>query len=136
MGFLILAPPIKCTLVTVRTARQGEAMEMGKLTQEYQEECSTVLMDEDDMKRLRVKEDSIVKVTTKTGSVELRVRPVTNSPGVIAVPLGPWANSLIPSDTSHTGMPSYKGIPAEVSASMGQAITSLDRLLGDLYGGA
>ncbi|MDP6627687.1 MAG: molybdopterin dinucleotide binding domain-containing protein [Methanopyri archaeon] len=136
MGFLILAPPIKCTLVTVRTARQGETMEMGKLTPEYQEECSTVLMDEDDMNRLRVKEDAIVKVTTKVGSVELRVRSTMNSPGVIAVPLGPWANALIPTDTSHTGMPSYKGIPAEVSTSMGRGITSLDKLLGDLYGGA
>lgn len=136
MAFLILAPPIKCTLVTVRTAKQGEALELGKFTEEYQNECSTVLLDEADMARLRVKEGSIVKVKTDVGAVELAVRPAKNSPGVVSVPLGPWANAIIPSDTSSTGMPSYKGIPAEVSASTRREVTSLDKLLGDLYGGA
>ena len=136
MAFLILAPPIKCTLVTVRTARQGEALELGKLTEEYRKECSTILMDEADMAHLRVKEGDIVKIRTDAGAVELVVRPAKNSPSVVAVPLGPWANALIPPDTFHTGMPSYKGIPAEVSASTGREVTSLDKLLGDLYGGA
>jgi formylmethanofuran dehydrogenase subunit D len=79
---------------------------------------------------LGVKDGKNVKVTTKFGSVVLRAKENTENPGGIAfVPMGPWANAIIDPSTGGCGMPGFKGIDAEVSATNEQVL-SVVQLLG------
>jgi formylmethanofuran dehydrogenase subunit D len=48
---------------------------------------------------------------------------------VIFIPYGPWANTLISPATDDIGMPSYKGIPAEIEPALERPVLSLHELL-------
>jgi formylmethanofuran dehydrogenase subunit D len=124
-------PKLKVSLLTGRTIDQGKGKEMGKLSKEYLESVIICQMDPKDMRSLGIKENTNVQVTTDFGSVVLRAvkSARTPHPKVVFIPYGPWASLIMNPKTHGTGMPSLKGIPAEVESAPNKKVPSLKSLL-------
>jgi formylmethanofuran dehydrogenase subunit D len=127
---------LKVTLLTGRTIEQGVGKEAGKGTKEYFESTTMCYMDEGDMKKLGLKSDMNIEVTTPNGSVVLRAvkYPRGAMPGLIYIPYGPWANSIVSNETTSIGMPSFKGTPAEVRPAPDKQVLALKELLKIEFG--
>lgn len=127
---------MRVTLLTGRTIEQGVGKEYGKSSSRYYEACSICYMDADDMKKLGIKNNTNVLVTTNIGSVVLKAvkYPRGPTPGLIYIPYGPWANAVCSDVTNSIGMPSFKGIPAEVEAAPDKKILTIEELLMSEYG--
>ncbi len=104
---------IKLKLVTGRTLKQGMFLNLGKLSPEYEKECSTAYMSNEDMEKLGIKEGDTITVYNSYGSVSLYVREGCEK-GLIFLPYGPWANTIFSSDTDSTGTPFLKTIAVKV----------------------
>jgi formylmethanofuran dehydrogenase subunit D len=122
---------LKVTLVTGRTIEQGVGKEHGKSSEEYVESVTVCYMDPEDMKKLGIKENTNILVSTEFGSVVVKaVKSIrTPHPGIVFIPYGPWANVVVDPETHSIGMPSFKGIPAEVEPAPDKPILSLKKLL-------
>ena len=127
---------LKVTLLTGRTIDQGVGKEAGKGTDTYIQSTTMCYMDSGDMKELGIKTNSNILVTTPNGSVVLRAvkYPRGRMPGMIYIPYGPWANSIVSNETTSIGMPSFKGTPAEVEASPDKPVLTLKQLLKKEFG--
>ena len=101
-------------LITVRTARQGAAMEKGKLSAEYVAETATLTLSPRDYEELGLKEGQQVKLRSDSGQALVTCRFSEGPDGVFFLPLGPTANALIGEQTYGTGVPSYKGFNVEI----------------------
>jgi formylmethanofuran dehydrogenase subunit D len=101
-------------LITGRTADQGKALHKGKDSGEYRLATGYVGMSRRDRERLGVAEGQRVWVRTGHGVVELEVRESDLPVGVIFLPVGPAASTLMGPETGATGMPDCKGLGVEV----------------------
>lgn len=118
-------------LVSGRTMGQGKTRDKEKLTEDYEEATAKVEMDEGDMAEIGLEEGDLALLRTESGGIRVPVKPSRgDSEGVVFVPMGPWANALIPDETDGTGMPRFKGVPVEVERTEGPR-TDLDGLLGE-----
>ena len=128
-------PRLKVSLLTGRTIDQGKGKEMGKLSKEYLESVVICQMDPNDMKSLGVKENTNVKVITDFGSVILKAVKSARSPHprVVFIPYGPWASLIMNPRTHGTGMPSLKGVPAEIEPAPNKKVLSLRNLLSQFH---
>ncbi|MGB9854129.1 MAG: molybdopterin dinucleotide binding domain-containing protein [Candidatus Bathyarchaeales archaeon] len=122
---------LKVTLITGRTIEQGVGKEHGKSSEEYVESVSVCYMDPEDMKKLGIKEKTNILVSTEFGSVVVKAVKSMRipHPGIVFIPYGPWANVVVDPETHSIGMPSFKGIPAEVEPAPDKPILSLKKLL-------
>lgn len=129
-------PKLRVTLLTGRTIEQGVAKERGKASKEYFESVSVCYMDPEDLKRLGIKEKTNVQVSTEHGSVVVKAVKSLRGPhpSVIFIPYGPWANAVVNPETHSIGMPSLKGIPAEVEPAPNKPILMLEKLLEEEFG--
>jgi formylmethanofuran dehydrogenase subunit D len=127
---------LKVTLLTGRTIDQGVGKEAGKGTREYFESTTMCYLDKDDMKKLGIKNNTNIQVTTPNGSVVLRAvrHPRGAMPGLIYIPYGPWANAIVSNETTSIGMPSFKGTPAEIEAAPEKPVLTLKELLSQQFG--
>ena len=127
---------MQVTLITGRTIDQGVGKERGKASEKYRESVSICHIDARDLKRLGIKEKSNVSVSTSFGSVIVMAveSPRAPHPGVIFVPYGLWANAIIDPETHSIGMPSLKGIPANIEPAQDKPVLSLAELLKKQYG--
>ncbi|MCK5631363.1 molybdopterin dinucleotide-binding protein [Candidatus Bathyarchaeota archaeon] len=127
---------LKVTLLTGRTIDQGTAKEHGKLSTVYFENVAVCEIDPDDMKTLQVKENSTVRVTTEHGKVNVRGRNSKRGPhpGIIYMPYGIWTNIIADPQTHGTGMPSFKGIKAQIESAPTENVLTLQELLENLFG--
>jgi formylmethanofuran dehydrogenase subunit D len=123
-------------LLTGRTIDQGVGKESGKGTELYFESTTMCYMDEMDMRKLGLRNNDHILVTTSEGSVVLRAvkHPRGAMPGMIYIPYGPWANAICSSETTSIGMPSFKGTPVEVKPALDQPILTLKELLKKEFG--
>lgn len=104
----------KVNLISGRTIVQGQNLD-NKLSEAYFNEVATCELNESDMEKLGVAADERVKVKTNYGEVVVKAKEKAGTPeGVIFIPMGPWANALVSGDTHGAGMPSFKGIDAEI----------------------
>ncbi len=113
-------------LNTGRTVEQGISLEIGKTSPEYYEATALVFLNEDDMEDLDLEENDPVRIATECGSIVVRSRKGWLDPGQIFMPLGPWANHIVGSSTSGTGMPEYKGVSVEVTKADAELTTLKD----------
>lgn len=122
---------LQVTLLTGRTIEQGVGKERGKSSKDYVESVSICYMDPEDMKRLGVKDKTNISVSTEYGFVVVKALKSLRAPhpGVVFIPYGPWANVVVSPETNSIGMPSFKGIPAEVTPAPDQPILGLEELL-------
>lgn len=128
---------LKVSLLTGRTIDQGTGKEYGKLSKEYWKSVTVCELDPYDMKELKVKENNNIKITTDFGSVVLKAAKSDRSPHpkIAFIPYGPWANSVMDAKTHGTGMPSLKGVPAEIELALNKKVLSLENLLKTYYQG-
>lgn len=101
-------------LITGRTTEQGKALHKGKDSDEYRQATGFVAMSRADRERLGIEEGRRVRVRTAFGETELELKEGELPPGLIFVPMGPAANTLIAAETRGTGMPDSKGLEVEV----------------------
>jgi formylmethanofuran dehydrogenase subunit D len=127
---------LQVVLLTGRTIEQGVGREFGKSSEEYAESVSVCFIDSEDFHALGIKEDSNVFISTAFGSVILRAVKSPRGPhkGVVFVPYGPWANVVVDPSTDSIGMPSLKGIPAEIEAAQEKRVLTLKELLAEEFG--
>jgi len=128
-------PKLKVSLLTGRTIDQGTGKEMGKLSKEYLESVVICQMDPEDMKFLGIKENNNVKIITDFGSVVMKAVKSARAPHpkVAFIPYGPWANIIMNPKTHGTGMPSFKGIPAEIEPAPEEKVLTLHDLLNQYH---
>lgn len=126
---------IEVTLVTGRTIDQGASKEHGKLSREYREYVATCEIDPDDLKDLNVKENSNVLVSTEHGRVVVKAKASKRTPHrrVAYMPYGLWANLVMASETDGTGMPSFKGIRAEIEPAQTEEVQTVEQLLKQTF---
>ncbi len=129
-------PKLHVTLLTGRTIEQGVGKEQGKSSKEYVESVSVCYIDSEDLKKLGIKEKTNVLVSTRFGSVVVKALKSLRGPhaGMIFIPYGPWANVVVDPETHSIGMPSLKGIPAEVEPAPDKQLLSLEELLKEEFG--
>jgi formylmethanofuran dehydrogenase subunit D len=129
-------PKLQVTLLTGRTIEQGVGKEHGKASKDYMESVSVCYIDPEDLKKLGIKEKTNVLVSTDYGSVVVKALKSLRAPhlGVIFIPYGPWANVVVNPETHGIGMPSFKGIPAEVEPAPGKPLLSMQELLKEEFG--
>lgn len=127
---------LKVILLTGRTIDQGVGKECGKASKDYFEAVAICYIDPEDMKRLGIKDNVNARVSTDFGSVVIRAAksPMTPHPGVIFMPYGAWANVVVDPKTDSIGMPSFKGIPAEIVPAPEETVLSLRELLRESFG--
>lgn len=124
----------KITLLTGRTIYQGVGKEYGKMSEEYFKSVAICEIDPNDMKKLGIKANDNVKITTKFGSVVVRAVESlrTPHPRSVFMPYGAWVNLVIDSRTDGTGMPTFKGIPVAIESTRDNILT-LRELLKKCY---
>ncbi|MEM3442408.1 MAG: molybdopterin dinucleotide binding domain-containing protein [Candidatus Bathyarchaeia archaeon] len=128
-------PKLQVTLLTGRTIEQGVGKERGKASKEYLESVSVCFVDSEDLKKLGIKDKTNIKVSTAHGSVIVKAlkSPRGPHPGIIFIPYGPWANVVIDPETHSGGMPSLKGIPAEIEPAPNEPVLGLGELLKEHF---
>ena len=127
---------LKITLLTGRTIEQGVGKERGKASEDYFESVAVCYVDPEDMKRLGIRGGTNVRVSTDYGSVILKALKSQRGPhvGVIFIPYGVWANAVVSTETDSVGMPSLKGIPAEIEPAANKAVLGFSELLREQFG--
>ena len=128
---------MRVKVVTGRSLGQGRGKELGKFSKEYFDNVSICELDPDDMKAIGVEEGSKVIISTPQGSVTLRAVKSRQAPhrGLVFIPYGPWASILMNPDTQSSGMPSLKGLDAELKSAGDGEVMPLEKLLEKLRRG-
>lgn len=129
---------LTANLITGRTVEQGVAIEGFKDKQEYVDAAAIIHIDPSDLKTMNVWPGSSVLVKSQYGEVVVKVlrSPYGPHPGIVFIPMGPWANQIVNPDTDTTGMPSFKGITVTISPAPGQKIlNAIDLIKSTTNGG-
>ncbi|WAC05988.1 MAG: molybdopterin dinucleotide-binding protein [Methanoregula sp.] len=105
---------MKFLMNTGRTVPQGESVER-KDSPEYEKATSVCMIHPVDMMVLGIEDGARVCVKNKSGEVVLvAVSSEAIEQGTIFVPLGPYANHIIDSETHCTGMPDFKSMTVDI----------------------
>ncbi|NWG09308.1 MAG: hypothetical protein HXX80_03195 [Nitrososphaerales archaeon] len=122
---------MKALLLTGRSLKQGIGKEVGKVTEKYKESVAMCEIHPKDVEELGIKDGENVSITTKFGSVVVKSVSSQNiaEPGIIFIPYGPYASMLVDYDTCSTGMPTLKGIVAEVKPAPSERILDVKELV-------
>jgi formylmethanofuran dehydrogenase subunit D len=98
-----------------RTSKQGQQINVGKDTEEYQLMVSTLIMHAEDLQELGVAPGASLRVRSEYGGEEtFRCQEGKVPRGMIFVPYGPPTCRLMGVATDGTGMPTSKGWEVEV----------------------
>lgn len=105
---------MRLVLNTGRTVKQGNSIE-SKLSPEYEREVSTVRLHPLDMLEIGVGNGDRVMLKREHVSIVVRAEESEElEPGILFLPLGPYANQFISEETHCTGMPDFKSLEVEV----------------------
>jgi formylmethanofuran dehydrogenase subunit D len=99
-----------------RTTKQGQQINIGKDSPEYQAIVNTITMNADDMKAAGIAAGTTVRVRSGNGEAMFQCKEGKVPPGMIFVPYGPPTCRLMGQTTDGTGMPTSKGWEVEVEA--------------------
>ena len=127
---------MRVTLISGRTIDQGTGKEHGKMSQKYRESVALCEIDPDDLKDIGIAEGANVKVSTEFGAITVRGAASKRAPHpkIVYMPYGPWANMIMGPATHGTGMPSFKGIPAEIEPAVAtDRVLTLQELLKQTF---
>ena len=105
-------------LIPGRSSKQGTSLNAGKLKEEYLTVTSTVEMNENDMKHLKLQKGDKVRLTSEVGNIVVTCKPkkAEDLPaGLLFIPYGPPSSELMGSDTAGSGMPLSKQIEVQVT---------------------
>ena len=121
-------------LLTGRTINQGVALEGGKVSKENVRAAGICAIDRDDFRKLDCLVGTPVKITTDFGEVTVysTISDEGPHPGILFVPMGPWANQLVNPDSQGCGTPTYKGMKAKVEVIKSGRVLDALELIGKL----
>jgi formylmethanofuran dehydrogenase subunit D len=105
---------IRCVFIAGRTTKQGQYVNIGKDTAEYQAMVSTLLMNPQDIAQLGLSPGMSVQVRTEWGEARFQCAEGDLPPGLVFVPYGPPTSQLMDGQTDGTGMPTQKGWEVEI----------------------
>lgn len=121
-------------LLTGRTINQGVALEGGKTSRENVRAAALCTFDKEDFKKLDCLVGTPVKVTTDFGEVTVysTISDEGPHPGIIFIPMGPWANQVVNPDSQSTGTPTFKGMKAIVEVVKNGKVLDAVQLISQL----
>ncbi len=119
---------IEVEVITGRTIDQGKTVEE-KFSEEYFNAVNYCEINEQDFKKLGLRDGDRVRVKTDFGEVVVYAKIGDVPEGVIFIPMGPYANRITSDDTDGTGMPRFKGIIGEIEKT-DEPVKSVKQLLG------
>lgn len=127
---------IKVKLLTGRSLDQGKSKERGKLSEDYVKCVAVCEFNKEDLEAFKISPGQNVRVSTDFGSVVVRAAASTQQlpKATVFMPYGPWTGIVVNPETHGTGMPSLKGLEAEVSAAPSEKILSLKELVKQFAG--
>ena len=99
-----------------RTTKQGQQINVGKDSPEYQAIVNTITMHPDDMKEAGIAAGASVRVWSGNGEAVFVCKEGKVPRGMIFVPYGPPTCRLMGQTTDGTGMPTSKGWEVEIEA--------------------
>ncbi|AFD01196.1 Formylmethanofuran dehydrogenase subunit D [Methanocella conradii HZ254] len=122
---------IEVNLISGRTFMQGVAIEGHKHDEEYVKACGICEMDVADLKKLKVFPGQTVRVKSAYGEVVVRAVKTTQGPhpGLVFIPMGPWANQVTSPNTYSTGMPHFKGVKVTIEPAPNEKVLNGIELL-------
>ena len=125
---------LNVTLLTGRSLAQAKSREAGRFSEDYVRNVAVCELNPEDLQALGIIHGQNVRVVTKTGAVILKAMMASQTlpRGVIFLPYGPWANMLIPLHTFGTGMPSFKGIEAQVTAAPNEKVLNVRSIIAEM----
>jgi formylmethanofuran dehydrogenase subunit D len=97
-----------------RTTKQGQQINIGKDSAEYQAIVNTITMHPEDMKEAGIAAGSTVRLRSDNGDALFQCKEGKVPRGMIFVPYGPPTCRLMGQTTDGTGMPTSKGWEVEV----------------------
>jgi len=97
-----------------RTTKQGQHINVGKDSSEYQAIVNTIIMNLEDMKEAGIAAGATVRVRSDNGAALFQCKDGKVPPGMIFVPYGPPTCRLMGQTTDGTGMPTSKGWEVEL----------------------
>ena len=97
-----------------RTSKQGQQINVGKDSPEYQAIVSTITMNPEDMKEAGIVTGGTVRIRSANGEALFQCKEGKVPSGMIFVPYGPPTCRLMGQTTDGTGMPTSKGWEVEV----------------------
>jgi formylmethanofuran dehydrogenase subunit D len=97
-----------------RTTKQGQQINVGKDSPEYQAIVGTLTMHAEDMKAVGIASGSDVLVRSDSGEATFKCVEGKVPQGMIFVPYGPPTCRLMGQETDGTGMPISKGWEVDV----------------------
>lgn len=111
-------------------------MEKGKNSREYFNACSVIEMNELDMLRMGIEENTPVRVRSECGEVIVKAiyGIQTLSPGICHIRQGVWANQIVPGRTQSTGVPQYSGFPVCIFPAPNEKVRSARELIFQAVG--
>jgi formylmethanofuran dehydrogenase subunit D len=105
---------LKAIMISGRTLAQGAACE-SKMSPEFFKAASVCSIPEADCNSLGLSEGKNILITSTFGRAVLSVRADSGlPPGMVFIPMGPWANSLVGPDTGGCGTPQFKGVEVDI----------------------
>ncbi|HTY91467.1 MAG TPA: molybdopterin dinucleotide binding domain-containing protein [Methanocella sp.] len=122
---------IEANLISGRTFMQGVAIEGHKHEDEYIKACGICEVDVSDLKKLKVFPGQTVRVKSAYGEVVVRAVKATQGPhpGLVFIPMGPWANQVTSPNTYSTGMPHFKGVKVTIEPAPNEKVLNGIELL-------
>src|SRR5258707_8205028 len=97
-----------------RTTKQGQQINVGKDSPEYQALVSTLIMNPGDMQEAGISPGGTVRVRSENGEGLFHCKEGKVPTGMIFVPYGPPTCRLMGQTTDGTGMPTSKGWEVQV----------------------
>jgi formylmethanofuran dehydrogenase subunit D len=97
-----------------RTTKQGQQINLGKDSPEYQAITTTIIMNVEDMAEAGIAAGTSVRVRSDMGEAMFQCKDGKVPRGMIFVPYGPPTCKLMGQTTDGTGMPTSKGWEVEV----------------------
>jgi len=126
---------INLNVVTYRDIFQYEAGKKSRFSPEFQKLSAQIIMDKEDMAKLGVNDGQNVCLENDVGRIVVAVRQTEDDPhpGLAFMTNSPWSNQLVNDDIFETGIPGFKRITANASASK-EDITKVSDLLQRIRG--
>lgn len=132
----VMSEPIdvlEVILTTGRTIEQGITLSGIKISEEAREATGVCFMDPHDMDKLRIVANQNVEVKTSVGKIVVQARESKDAPhkGIIFIPLGIYANWIIPPGKAGIGVPRFKGVKATIKKTK-KSVLEVDDLIAKL----
>lgn len=132
VGKFIKAPEYDITIVTHRDVFQASICEEDRFGPECKEMSAVIILDNAEMKRMGISNESNVLLKSKWGSVVVKALASTKSEQkcIGFMVNSPWSNALV-SDETLNGIPEYKNIHVKITTTK-EELTSLEDLIAVL----